>query len=205
MAATKTTDGAGSVPKKVKATNVEDYESTDADTNKEQVAEETKQSIQEQPLQDLDVALTGKTLLVYRYLITSGRPAGPRDVQRALKFSGPSVASFHLEKLARSGLVKKNESDGSYAVDRLHLKHYFLLRRRLIPKYFLYATLATSSILGWIATLFLKGAKVQPHPFLPFSGSPADFYVFIYGIAISVLFASIFWYETWQVLKNERI
>ena len=144
---------------------------------------------------------------MYRYLVTCGRPVGAREVQRALKLSGPSVASFHLEKLSRSGLVKKSDVDGSYLVDRVHLKHYFLLRQRLVPKYFLYATLATFFIIGWIVTLFLGGGTGSSSslPFSPLGGSPADFYVFIYGISITTLFAAIFWRETLLVLRNEKI
>ncbi|NIM45531.1 MAG: hypothetical protein GTN80_07805, partial [Nitrososphaeria archaeon] len=45
--------------------------------------------------------LKGKTLLVYWYLIKErGDSVGVREIQRALKFSSPSVASYHLEKLS---------------------------------------------------------------------------------------------------------
>lgn len=156
--------------------------------------------------EDLNITLTGKTLLVYRYLVTCGKPCSAREIHRALNLSGPSIASFHLDKLVRSGLVRQNESDGAYVVDKLYLKHYFLLRQRLVPKYFLYATLATFSIVGWITTLFLRGSQSSnSYPFLPLGGSPADFYVFIYGVSLSILFAGIFWRETLQVLKNEKI
>jgi hypothetical protein len=146
------------------------------------------------------LALNGTTLLVYRYLVTAGKPAGAREVQRALKLSGPSVAVFHLDKLERSGLAKKNQFDGSYSIDKVYLRHFILLRRHLIPRYSFYAALATISIVGWITALFLSGSRtglLEP--------SQASFYVFIYGISLSVLFSGIFWYETLQVLRNEKI
>jgi DNA-binding transcriptional ArsR family regulator len=144
-------------------------------------------------------ALTGTTLLVYRYLVTSDKPAGAREVQRELKLSGPSVASFHLEKLARNGLVRKNEVEGTYSVDRIYLKHFILLRRRLIPRYSFYAALATMTIGGWLTAFFLGGSRA------PVFSSQASFYVFVYGVSLSILFSAIFWYETLLVLRNEKI
>jgi len=63
---------------------------------------------------DLEAELRGKTLKVYRYLLERyGSKVGVREVQRKLKFSSPSLAAYHLEKLVSLGLVGKTET-GEY-------------------------------------------------------------------------------------------
>jgi len=52
--------------------------------------------------------LKGNTLRVYWCLIQSSKnPIGPRDIQRKLKFSSPSLAVYHLDKLVEIGLAEK--------------------------------------------------------------------------------------------------
>lgn len=65
--------------------------------------------------ESLDYQLRGKTLKVYIYLLRHQKPAGVREVQRALNFSSPSVSYHHLEKLVQLGLLNKNQS-GEYEV-----------------------------------------------------------------------------------------
>jgi DNA-binding transcriptional ArsR family regulator len=55
--------------------------------------------------------LRGTTLEVYRFLLKGSRPLGAREIQRALKFSSPSLAVYHLSKLEEIGLVKKENGD----------------------------------------------------------------------------------------------
>jgi predicted DNA-binding transcriptional regulator len=45
--------------------------------------------------------LHGKTLLVYRFIITKNEPVGVREIQRKLKFSSPSLAQYHIDKLKK--------------------------------------------------------------------------------------------------------
>jgi DNA-binding transcriptional ArsR family regulator len=152
---------------------------------------------------DLDNALTATTLEVYRYIVThSNKGIGPREIQRSLKMSSPAVAIFHLEKLERNGLVSKQE-DGTYLVDKIYLKHFVLLRRRLIPKYFFYAALSSAFLIGWMNAFFI-GGKSSSFYYLLF-GSPAVLYVFVYGIISTSILAGIFWFETLKVFKKERI
>ncbi len=120
--------------------------------------------------------------------------------------SSPSLASFHLEKLARAGLVIKG-TEGGFEVQKVHLKHYLRLRRFLIPRYMFYATASTFMLLGWIAIVFLGGI-----------GSNASFlsglhshYSFIltallaYGIVVGVLTTIFFWYETARVFRMDAL
>ena len=147
-----------------------------------------------------DTVLTGTTLEIYKYLITHDKALGPRELQRALNLSSPGVVSFHLEKLQRNGLITKNENDGSFFVNKVYLKHFILLRRHLIPRYFFYAALSTALVVGWISAVYLGIGST-----LTSADLHAVFYVFVYGIITSSLVAGIFWYETWQVVKRETI
>jgi hypothetical protein len=143
--------------------------------------------------------LTGTTLEVYRFLITHGEPSGPREVMRSLGLSGPSVSSFHLQKLERLGFITKDEMTGMYTVSHVYLKHFVLLHSHLIPRYMFYAMLSTLSIIGWLTVFPLNGG------FALALDSQAGAYAMIYGMSISVLFSVIFWRETFIVMKKERI
>lgn len=147
-------------------------------------------------------ALSGTTLRVYKLLVTKSGPVGPREVQRLLDLSSPTVASFHLEKLERNGLISKKEYDGTYVVHKIYLKHFFLLRRHLIPRYFLYGTLSTAIVAGWIAILFFAGLL---DPAVGSYSRVSILYIYLYGIMASACLCFILWRETLRVLKNEEI
>jgi DNA-binding transcriptional ArsR family regulator len=149
------------------------------------------------PPRDADEVLTGTTVRVYRFLVTRDEPVGPRELQKQLKLSSPAVASFHLEKLLKNGLVSKNESEGTYTVDRVYLKHFIRLRRHLVPRYFFYALLSTFLSIGWLALGYLGGLA----PPL----SKDSIFLFVYGPSTTVILACIFWYETLNVLRREKL
>lgn len=56
--------------------------------------------------------ITGNALRVYLYLVTHGA-CELREVQRGLDLSTPSLASYHLKKLAEAGYVRQDR-DGKY-------------------------------------------------------------------------------------------
>lgn len=156
--------------------------------------------------------LTGTTMRVYKYLITLGRSVGPREIQRELNLSSPSLAIFHLEKLEKAGLIARKEEDGTFFVDRAYLKHYVRLRRFLIPRYFFYATLTSFFLLGWLAILVIpmrvQGGLIQGGSFWQVLHSPNEFIlllIFSYGLMITVILCGVFWYETLKVWKSEDI
>ena len=66
---------------------------------------------------DLDSILSGTTLRVYKALISAGRPVGPRELQKTIGLSSPSLALFHLEKLERAKLIIKS-AEGTYSINR---------------------------------------------------------------------------------------
>jgi hypothetical protein len=85
--------------------------------------------------------LHGKTLIVYRFIITKKDPAGVREIQRKLKFSSPSLAQYHLDKLKNEGLIK--EETGGYIADKVILKNLVRFRSMLIPRFFFYFLIFT--------------------------------------------------------------
>jgi predicted DNA-binding transcriptional regulator len=97
-----------------------------------------------------DEILHGKTLLVYRFIITKNEPVGVREIQRKLKFSSPSLAQYHIDKLKNEGLIK--EETGGYIADKVILKNLIRFRNMLIPRFFFYFLVFT---LGFIVELTL--------------------------------------------------
>lgn len=101
----------------------------------------------------IESELKGKTLLVYIYILKSNKPSiGVREVQRALKFSSPSVAAYHLNKLEELGLVEGIR--GEYRLVREVkvgvLRHFVTLRGLMLPRYLFYAVLMTSMLFTYM-------------------------------------------------------
>lgn len=131
--------------------------------------------------------LKGKTLLVYWYLIKErGDSVGVREIQRALKFSSPSVASYHLEKLSDLGLVEKKYGD--YFLKREvkvgALSNFVLLGRLMLPRHFFYAVFFTTMLLVYL----LRYPQVlNIH--------------YVVAIVFGVIGSVILWYETLRILR----
>ncbi len=131
--------------------------------------------------------LKGKTLLVYWYLIKErGDSVGVREIQRALKFSSPSVASYHLEKLSGLGLVEKKYGD--YFLKREvkvgALSNFVLLGRLMLPRHFFYAVFFTTMLLVYL----LRYPQVlNIH--------------YVVAIVFGVIGSVILWYETLRILR----
>jgi len=131
--------------------------------------------------------LRGATLRVYRFMLKQKNPVGIREVQRALAFSSPSLATYHLSKLEKAGFVKQ-ELEG-YVVDKVVLRHMIRFRRMLIPKYFFYFILFTGSL---ILQLTIFRTEIT-----------TSFYIFALGI--NVIAVALFFYETVAALSKARI
>lgn len=131
--------------------------------------------------------LKGNTLRVYWCLLnSSSKFIGPRQIQRDLGFSSPSLAVYHLDKLLDLGLVEKN--NGEYQlkeiVDVGILKQFMKLRGVIIPRYITYATM--------ISTLFI---------FFLTQLRDINFYS-IFALIFGSLSTVIFWYETIKVWQS---
>jgi hypothetical protein len=92
---------------------------------------------------------------VYWYVVKAGKPVGPRDAMKGVQLSSPSVAYRHLQKLEDMGLLQKNEY-GEYIVkQKINIRGYIWIGRRLASKMLIYALIFTSVlalelfVLGW--------------------------------------------------------
>jgi len=137
----------------------------------------------------LEAELAGNTLRVYWYLLGKGRnPSGVREVQRAMNFSSPSSASYHLEKLRELGLLNKNLI-GNYTVIRIVkvgiLNAFIFVGGCPIPKHLLYAMATTALILFFVLSFLDVISWMAIASLLP-----------------GVMAAVIFWCETIMVWRR---
>ncbi len=109
-----------------------------------------------------------------------------RQVQRTLRFSSPSVAQHHLERLRELGLVQKQDVGGSYSLTAEVkigvLRHFVKLGRLMFPRYFFYAVFSTASFFTYILVL-MQGLTRE------------NLFVIFFGAIVSI----IFWYEAFRV------
>ena len=137
----------------------------------------------------LESELKGKTLLVYWYLLQrSTHSVGVREVQRALKFSSPSIAVHHLQKLQELGLVEK-KGTGEYVLKEEVkvgiLRLFTRMGRFMVPRYLFYSVLFTTMLTTYL-TLTIMG-QMAP-----------SFYAVTFGLLATL----VFWVETirlWRV------
>lgn len=136
----------------------------------------------------IESELRGTTLRVYWFTLQQGGRIGVRQVQRGLGLSSPSVASHHLEKLRRLGLLNKTAT-GEYMIEEVvrvgFLRFFFRFGRYMLPRYLFYAAFFTSMLVGY-TVLYFRVLGVE------------EFLLFL-----SLLIAcTIFWYETVRTLKE---
>lgn len=136
----------------------------------------------------IESELKGKTLLVYMHLLKANQPAvGVREVQRALGFSSPSVAAYHLNKLRDLGLVESERGD--YRLVREVkigvLRQFVTLRGFMLPRLLFYAVLVTTML----ATYILQ---------FPMTISRHNVTTLLMGAVPAV----ILWYETVKVWRE---
>ncbi len=134
--------------------------------------------------------LKGNTLRVYWYVLNaSGKIVGVREVQRALGFSSPTLALYHLDKLRELGLVAKDS--GEYRLVKEVkvdiLKQFVKVGRIFVPRFAAYAAFFTVLLVYYISFLASQGAL--------------DSLVAFIGLIFGGAGAVIFWFEamkTWR-------
>ena len=135
---------------------------------------------------EFEYVLRGKDWDVYWLLLKNGHPMSVRQIQKALRFSSPSVAQHHLERLRELGLVQKQDVGGSYLlateVKIGVLRHFVKLGRLLFPRYFFYAVFSTTSYLTYLLILMQELTR-------------ENLFVIFFGALVSI----IFWYEAFRV------
>lgn len=128
----------------------------------------------------------GNTLRVYVYLLRTGA-SELRDVQRALGFSTPSLASYHLGKLVESGYATQ-DAHGRYLVVQSAandiLDGYTKLGGVVVPQLLFFAILFSVVIVFFAYMSLLYSAYV---PLLA---------------AASVAMVLALWYETARVWRR---
>jgi DNA-binding transcriptional ArsR family regulator len=134
---------------------------------------------------EFEYKLRGKAWNVYWLLLKSGHPMSVREVEKALRFSSPSVAQHHLEQLRQIGLVKKENFGGNYGlvgeVKIGVLRHFIKLGRLVFPRYFFYALFSSTFYITYL-TLFLEKFTRE------------NLFIITFGLIVSV----IFWYEAFR-------
>jgi len=109
-----------------------------------------------------------------------------REVQKALRFSSPSVAQHHLERLCELGLAQKQTAGGCYVLASKVkvgvLRHFVKFKRLLFPRYFFYAVFSTTLYIIYL-TVFMQGFSRE------------SLFIVISGAVVSV----IFWYEAIRI------
>jgi hypothetical protein len=130
--------------------------------------------------------IRGNTLRVYVYLLRSGT-SELREVQRALGFSTPSLASYHLGRLVDAGYATQDEH-GRYMVvqgaSNTILEGYTKLGGFVVPQLLFFSVLF-SIVIGFFAVMALSYPAYVP---------PL--------IAASVAMVVAFWYETARVWRR---
>jgi len=126
--------------------------------------------------------LRGNTLRVYWHVLrSSDGVVGVRDTQRALGFSSPALAVYHLDKLAELGLVEKKPTGEYHLVKAVNvgvLKQFVRFGTFVLPRYFLYATMFTTLLIFFL-TQFRQ----------------VNFYS-VFAFVFGLLGTCILWYET---------
>lgn len=140
----------------------------------------------------IESKLKGKTLLVYWYLISSNsKIVRVRELQRALKFSSPSIAAYHLSKLEELGLVRKNEHGEYELVQEIKigtLRFFTRIGKFLIPRFLFYSI--------WFSTMIVMYLILYPQ-----TGDVNNIMSIIFGLSATI----IFWIETIKLLRNKPI
>jgi hypothetical protein len=136
----------------------------------------------------LESKLKGKTLLVYWYMLQQpSHTAGVREVQRALRFSSPSIAVHHLEKLQDLGLIQK-KGTGDYVLEeevKIGILRFFTrMGRFLVPRYLFYSVLFSTMLTAYLILCILS--QIVP-----------SFYTLMFGL----IAVAVFWIETFRLWR----
>ena len=132
--------------------------------------------------------LKGNTLRVYWLLLQSSKKtAGARDIQRKLKFSSPSLAVYHLDKLVELGLAEKVVGEYRIAkiVDVGVLKQFTRLGGLILPRHVFYASM-------W-STLFV---------FFVSQFRELNFYS-LFALVFGFLGTVILWFEAFKIWRSK--
>ena len=132
--------------------------------------------------------LSGTAWDIYLYILTSDKPAGIREIWRALNMSSPSLVQYHVNKLLEMKLIEPT-TDGKYQANDIErmgtLRNFVMLRGRLVPRLVFYGAL-------------LLGILIMYLLFWPFRWDFRDLVV----LAVSVFSAAAFFFEAYNQYRG---
>jgi hypothetical protein len=135
-----------------------------------------------------DAQLRGNTLRVYLYVLKfRGDAVGVRQVQRALGFSSPTLAVYHLEKLRDLGLVGK-ESSEYRLVQEVNVgifRQFVRMGDIFVPRVMVYAVAFTTLLVYYLSQLV-----------------ELNFYS-IYALILAVTATVTMWFETFRAWREK--
>ena len=138
----------------------------------------------------LAAELKGNTLRVYIHALKSTSNVGVREVQRALGFSSPALATYHLDKLVELGLLEKRL--GEYRLIKEVkvgiLKQFVRVGSFLLPRHLFYAMMFTTLII--LYGIYLSFAEIA---------NSSSVFAAVFG-ALGVL---VSWYETIRAWRQK--
>ena len=116
------------------------------------------------------------------YMIKRKEPVGVREVQRELGFSSPSVANYHIDKLAELTLIGQDEYGRYYVVQKVQvgvLQAFVNIGGLTVPRLSFFAAFFTTMLIAYVV-LNLDNLN-------------------IYAVAFALAGAIAFWIETIRV------
>lgn len=126
---------------------------------------------------DLEKEVAGEynTFRVYLYMLKA-KKSSARDIQKALGFSSTWLATHHLEKLEKLGLVTKDRY-GDYNVLRRYfgvLRFFFITGKWIVPRMLFFVLMFGVMMVGFLAYL-------PQHPYFVVA-----FVLSIIGLVVSI-------------------
>jgi len=112
----------------------------------------------------VEAELKGSTLRVYWEVFRSPRPLGVREVQRLIRFSSPSTALYHLEKLRELGVARKDENGRYQIVEEIkpsQFRMFLRIGRIILPRFVFYAVFFVAAVVMYIAQSLLTGSEAN--------------------------------------------
>jgi len=137
----------------------------------------------------IESELKGKTLLVYMHILKAGQETvGVREVQRALGFSSPSVAAYHIQKLQDLGLIENVYGDYRLIkeVKVGVLRSFVSVGGVMLPRFLFYAVLVTSMLVTFLVSF----------PFVPSRD-------YITTLVMGLVPSLVLWYETIKIWREK--
>lgn len=112
----------------------------------------------------IESELKGTTLRVYWEVFKSSRPVGVREVQRLIRFSSPSTALYHLEKLRELGVARKDEHGRYSAVEEIRpseFRMFLRIGRIILPRFVFYAVFFVAAVVLYVVQSLFAGAEIN--------------------------------------------